>query len=191
LGIPIHYDYLAGAFDGNTSDALAFYYAPPGCLRLLEPDIDPDNRLIPNDSLMREASALSNTDRIVPEQQAVMPAIYGPEPDHGWCYYFQKADLARQLGDWNQVANLGDKAFKLNEHPDDPVGRFVFIEGYAHVGDWNQAVKLSRESYRFSREYMRPLVCRLWERIEAETTQSPERSEALKEVQDFLSCSNP
>jgi CPA2 family monovalent cation:H+ antiporter-2 len=29
---------------------------------------------------------------------AVMPAIYDPEPAHGWCFYFEKADLARQFG---------------------------------------------------------------------------------------------
>ncbi|HEY5730621.1 MAG TPA: hypothetical protein VIS72_11250, partial [Anaerolineales bacterium] len=86
-GLPIGYDFLAASFEGNTSDSLVFYYDPPACLRLLEPDLDPKNRLIPDDSLMREASALSNADRITAVGQAVMPPIYGPEPSHGWCYY--------------------------------------------------------------------------------------------------------
>ena len=58
--IPIQYDYIAGRFNGNTSQAVAFYYDPPACLRLLDPDIDSNNRFIPDESLMREASALSN-----------------------------------------------------------------------------------------------------------------------------------
>ncbi|HEX2995251.1 MAG TPA: hypothetical protein VHP14_10520, partial [Anaerolineales bacterium] len=33
--IPIDYDYIAGHFTGNTSQAVAFYYDPPACLRLL------------------------------------------------------------------------------------------------------------------------------------------------------------
>ena len=196
--IPIEYDYIAGHFDGNTSQAVAFYYDPPACLRLLEPDIDKNNHFILAESFMRDAAALSDSDRILTSSEAVMPAIYGPEPAHGWCYYFQKADLARQLGDWDEVVELGEAAFKLDDHPNNPVERFVFIEGYAHVGDWERAVKLSRESYKVSKAYVGPLLCRLWERIETETTGGVERdassesrrNEALSEIETMLAC-NP
>ena len=187
--IPIHYEYLAGEFNGNTTDALAFYYDPPACLRLLEPDLDPNNRLIPTASLMREASVLSNTDRILPDQQAVMPAIYGPEPEHGWCYYFEKADLARQVGDWDEVVKLGNAAFKLDDYPNSPLERFVFVEGYAHAGEWEKAIEYSKVSYKVSKDYVGPLLCQLWERIEAETAESPGRSETLAEVQSMFACS--
>src|SRR6185503_14935028 len=54
--LPIHYDYLAGEFNGNTSQTLALYYAPPGCLQILDPEIESRNRLIPEQSLMRFAA---------------------------------------------------------------------------------------------------------------------------------------
>ena len=187
---PIRYDYIAGQFTGSTSQTLAFYYDPPACLRLLEPDIDPANRFILADSLMREAATLTNTEQILASSKAVMPAVYGPEPEHGWCYYFQKADLARQLGDWEQVAGLGDAAFKLDDFPNNPVERFVFIEGYAHTGDWDRALRFSRESFRVSKDYVGPLLCRLWERIETETTGGQERSDALLEARNLFAC-NP
>jgi hypothetical protein len=188
--IPIRYDYLAGQFNGNTSQALAFYYDPPACLRLLEPDLDSANRFISEESLMRETAALSNESMILNEPTARIPDIYAPEPAHGWCYYFQKADLARQFGDWEEVAKLGDIALKLDDHPNNPIERFVFIEGYAHVGDWERALKLSRESYQVSKEYVGPLLCRLWERIDTETTDSlaERRTKAISEVKDMLSC---
>jgi len=186
--IPIQYDYIAGTFSGNTSQAIAFYYDPPACLRLLDPHIDANNRFIQVESLMREASVLSNPAQILPSSTAIMPAIYHPEPEHSWCYYFEKADLARQLGDWEEVVKLGDTAFKLNDHPNDPVERFVFIEGYAHTGDWERAVKLSRDSYQVSKGYVGPLLCRLWERIEMETIDNTERDEALAEVKSILAC---
>ena len=191
LNIPIHYDYLAGTFDGNTSDALAFYYDPPACLRLLEPDLDSNNHFIIDYSLMREASALSNADRITAKQQAVMPAIYGPEPAHGWCYYFEKADLARQLGAWDEVAKLGNKAFKLDDYPNNPIERFVFIEGYAHTGDWDKAVEYSRVSYKVSKDYVGPLLCQLWERVAAKTDESPERAAAFSKIQGMAACQLP
>jgi hypothetical protein len=117
-----------------------------------------------------------------------MPAIYHPEPVHGWCYYFEKADLARQLGNWEEIAKLGDTAFKLEDHPNNPVERFVFIEGYAHTGEWERALKLSRDSYQVSKGYVGPLLCRLWERIEMETIDNTERDEALSEVKSILAC---
>jgi hypothetical protein len=187
-GTPVNFNYLAGEFNGNTSDVLAFYYDPPACLRLLEPDLDKNNRFISDASLMREASTLSNADRITADKTALMPSIYGPEPAHGWCYYFQKADLARQLGDWETVVELGDQAFKLDDYPNNPVERFVFIEGYAHEADWDQAVDQSRIAYKVSKDYVGPLLCQLWKRIEAETDESPERSEALVEIRQMVDC---
>jgi len=186
--IPIHYGYLAGEFNGNTSDALAFYYDPPACLRLLDPSLDVKNRFILDESLMREASTLSNADRILREPSAVMPEIYGPEPEHGWCYYFQKAELARQFGDWDEVVKLGNQAFKLDDFPNNPVERFVFIEGYAHAGKWERALELSNVSYKVSKEYVGPLLCQLWKRIETETVESVERSAALDNIQQMLTC---
>lgn len=193
--LPIQYDYIAGQFNGNTSQAVAFYYAPPACLRLLEPDIDVNNRFISDDSHMREAAALSNADQILDSAQAIMPAAYAPEPAHGWCYYFEKADLARQFGKWPEVVSLGEKAFKLSDHPNNPVERFVFIEGYAHTGDWDRAVKLSSEAYKVSKEYVGPLLCQLWQRIETETANDPamdesKRNEAILEAKNMFAC-NP
>ena len=188
--IPIRYDYIAGRFTGNTSQVVAFYYDPPACLRLLDPDLDPSNRFISEESHMREASALSNPGQILASATAVMPDVYGPEPAHGWCYYFQKADLARQLGNWKEVAELGDTAFQLDDHPNNPVERFVFVEGYAHAGKWDRAAKLSRESYQVSKEYVGPLLCRLWERIASETPDSAEKNAVLSEIKSMFAC-NP
>jgi len=190
-GIPIQYDYIAGRFNGNTSQAVAFYYDPPSCLRLLEPDLDSNNHFILVDSLMREASALSNRDQILDSSDAMMPKVYGPEPEHGWCYYFEKADLARQFGDWEEVVKLADKAFKLkDDSPNNPVERFVFIEGYAHTGDWDRALKFSKESYKVSKDYVGPLLCQLWKRIETETSGGLGSSEATSEARNMLAC-NP
>ena len=188
--IPIHFSYIVADFNGNTSDALAFYYNPPACLRLLDPVLDSDNRFISEESLMREASALSNADRIIAAQEAVMPAIYGPEPEYGWCYYFEKADLARQFGDWETVARLSNEAFSLDDYPNNPLERFVFIEGYAHVGKWDRALELSNVSYGVSKDFVGPMLCRLWERIETETTDGVGRSEALSKAGNLFAC-NP
>jgi len=181
-------NYLAKTFYGNTSQMVVINFEPPRCLRVLDPQIDLENRLLV--PLLRDASVLSNLSIIREDRAVTMPAsLYAPEPRHGWCYYFEKADLARQTGDWEQVVELGDRAFKLDDSPNDPVERFVFIEGYAHIGDWEPAIELSQVSYRVSKDYVGPLLCRLWESIEAETDESVERSAALDTIRNMLSCS--
>jgi hypothetical protein len=186
--LPINYDFLAGTFAGNTSQVVAFYYSPPGCLRLLDPEIDFANRFIPDETLMREAARLSSSAWILPEETATMPNIYGSEPPRGWCYYFERADLARQVKDWEEVVRMAGIAFALDDHPNDPVERFVFIEGYAHVGDWSRAQELSLESFRVSKATMAPMLCSLWSRIARETDSSVEQSAAVDAMREGFSC---
>jgi hypothetical protein len=188
--LPVTYDYLAGQFSGNTSQMVVFYYSPPGCIRLLDPEIDPQNRLIPDDTLLREAAYLSSSARIVREQSARMPRIYAPEPAHGWCYYFERADLARQYRDWQQVVELGDQAFQLDDYPNDPTERFVFVEGYAHIGDWEKALEYAQVSYKVSRNYVGPLLCKLWERIDREVPDSTTKDEFVIQAKTLFVC-NP
>jgi len=184
---PVYYDYLVGTFSGNTSQTVALYYRPPGCLRVLDPSLDAANPFLPD--LMRAAASLSTTDPILTEGAPRLPGLYGPEPPHEWCYYFEKADLARQQGDWRAVAALGDEAFGSGYSPRDPLERFVFVEGYAHVGSWEQARKLSMQSYRFAPTYVGPLLCGLWERVAAATPDSPEKQSAVQAFRKNVNCS--
>lgn len=189
---PIYFDYLAGEFNGNTSQTLAIYYDPPGCLRVLDPEIEGRNRLIRETSLMRFAAHISSPDLITQQARARMPEVYAPEPGHAnaWCYYFEKADLARQFGDWEEVVSIAETALKLDEQSHDPLELFVFIEGYAHVGKWQRAIELSRDAQEVSEAEVRPLLCLLWERIETETAESLERGQVLSEVKSIFAC-NP
>ena len=186
--LPINYDFLAGTFEGNTSQVVAFYFAPPGCLRLLDPEIDFENRFMPDETLMREAATLSSSAWILPGKTATPPTVYGSEPPRGWCYYFERADLARQMKDWEEVVRIAGIAFELDDHPNDPVERFVFIEGYAHAGDWARAQELSLESYRVSKEYVAPMLCSLWSRIARETAPDAEQSAALDALREKFAC---
>jgi hypothetical protein len=187
-GRDVNYDYLAGRFRGSTSQIVSLFYLPPGCLRVLDPVIDGDNHLIPDRFMLREGAALSSTEWIQVGPAARMPSAYGPEPPHGWCHYFEKADLARQGGDWAQVAALADRALSSGDYPNDPSERFVFIEGYAHTGDWAQAVEYSIQSHRVSPNFVDPMLCQLWKRIETQTDEDPDKTTALTEIKTKLAC---
>jgi len=184
---PVQHDLLVGEFQGNTSQSLALFYQPPACLRILDPEVESDNWMVPLQ--VRDTVHLSNTANILAVPQAVPPlAIYAPEENHGWCYYFEKADLARQQKDWDQVVTLGETAFGLADQPNDPAERMPFIEGYAHTGDWQRAELLTLESARIS-PLTHPVLCRLWARIDRESPSSPEHKQTVQSVQNQLDCS--
>jgi hypothetical protein len=70
-------------------------------------------------------------------------SIFGDEPSHGWCYYFQKADLARQRGDWQEVVLLGNEVMKHDLRPYDVIEWMPFIEGFATAMKVEQVHHLS------------------------------------------------
>jgi hypothetical protein len=181
--------YLSTTYYGNTSQMIVLNFEPPACLRVLDPEIDADNRLIP--PLLRDAAFLSKPGLIRADNPATLPEqLYSPEPPHGWCYYFQKAELARGQADWQQVVKLAGQAFSAGDYPNDPMERFVFIEAYAHTGDWPEARKLTKEAYRISPEYVRQPLCRLWARIERDVADSSEKQAAVRGVFGDVGCAS-
>jgi hypothetical protein len=188
-GLPIQHVYRPVTFVGSTSQAITLTYNPPGCLRVLDPQLDSVNAMLT--PLMREAATISSTTPILPGGTAGLPAnIFGTEPDHNWCYYFEKADLARQQADWAQVVELGDKAFNLSDSPNDPSERVPFIEGYAHQGNWSRAMELTNASAAVT-PLMQPVLCSLWQRIASQTPDSSDKTTAVKQAAALLSCSIP
>lgn len=72
------------------------------------------------------------------------PAIvFGSEPKHGWCYYYQKADLARQRGDWDEVMKLADEALGKKLTPNDSIEWIPFLQAYAQAGDIEHLTELA------------------------------------------------
>jgi hypothetical protein len=69
---------------------------------------------------------------------------------------------------------MGDIAFNLDDYPNDPLERFPFIEGYAHVGKWDRAYELTEQSLSVS-PTMAPLLCKLWQKINTDIEDSNEK----------------
>jgi hypothetical protein len=60
--------------------------------------------------------------------------FFGTEPVHGWCYYYEKAELASQMGDWAYVIALGEEAAAKGFRPNDPVEWSPFLRAYVATG---------------------------------------------------------
>lgn len=179
-------------FNGSTSQAIVALFQPPACLKVIDPQLD---RYLPDKPryfhVMRE---ISDPDLISPaaEPAARPPAyFFGPEPEHDWCYYFQKAELARQVGDWEKISELGDQALgegKLRRRQ--AAELMPFIEGYARIGQWEKAVDLSRQAYQ-TWGNTRLMLCNLWEDIHQATAPDLLGQTAFEQIQGTLECGNP
>lgn len=190
-GLPVEFNYRSLKFVGSTSQALIAYYDPPGCLQIFEPGVhDSIPRLPP---LVSRAIPLSNTGQIIPnadKPSQIVNEIFGSEPPVDWCYFFETADLARQLSNWEKIVELGDLAFQQSleiEHKNE-MEFLPFIEGYANVGNWDKAYLLTQKTVD-PIPAMSTTLCQTWERIKQNTPPSSERQTVLSNLSEVLGCS--
>lgn len=129
-----------------------------GCLRVMDgahPELGSSE-----EPVLRMAARYSNPDLILPEAEQKTPPreIFGPEPEHGWCYYYEKASLARQQKDWDEVVRLGDEVRALGLQPADVVEWMPFYAGYAARGRYDEANELGgwiRQDAGFTNDWCR------------------------------------
>ena len=186
-GTAINHNFRIFTFTGSTDQMILFYYAPPGCVHIVDPDLDGDNPLLP--AVLREYAANSRSDLISADyrQNEVFFLPGNNAQGTSWCYYYEKANLAAELGDWETVVQLAGTAFNLNDHPNDASERLPFIEGYARTGDWENALSQTRETAAVSPLYQ-PMLCRLWQNLAAENTDSAAKDITVEQVMAELSC---
>jgi hypothetical protein len=87
----------------------------------------------------------SKLENVIPDGDSPIPpnTIFGSEPQHDWCFYYQKASLAQQQGDWETVTALYEEAVKAEFHPNDQIELMPFLKAYAVLGDRKQVKDIS------------------------------------------------
>ncbi len=73
------------------------------------------------------------------EPATVPEAFFGPEPEHGWCYYYQTMSIAQQNEDWEAAARLADEALAAGLHAEDAVEWIPLVQSYAYTGRFEEA----------------------------------------------------
>jgi hypothetical protein len=178
-------------FKGGTPNTLLIHYDPAqsNCLWVITTQ-DQEEPGLPR--LVKAMSSISNTGRILPQpaNQWQPPAeLFGPEPKQDWCYFYEKADLARQYQQWDQVAELGDQALQAGYSPDDsrsnaPREWMPFVEAYARLGRWSEAAEISRQALQKGKEFQAP-VARVWKELEQTQPAHPDKDAALQLIQEL------
>ncbi len=187
--LPVRYAMRNMLFQSNTSQALVVdYNSGQGCVYVMSPD----DALRPGTTENQaELLTISHLDQIETDPgKAVAPptAIFGAEPFHDWCYYYEKADLARQMGDWQQIVTLDQAAGEVGYTTKLGVELAPFIEGYAHLGQWQKAYQYTQDAMHKTGG-MQPFLCQTWDHIIKGTSDSADRAKILSTVEQDLNCS--
>jgi hypothetical protein len=150
-------------FSTGSSGDLVFYYKPAdGCLWVLTPE-HVNNNYLPIEN--RELVAASNTTNILP-QPITPPAesVFGEEPAHDWCYTFEKASLAEQLGNWEEVISLYAAAEEQGFKASYGIEWLPLLRAHLSLKDWDTALKLSDRIHRMHARND-AMVCTSWRSI--------------------------
>jgi len=165
--VAINFPYRTAAFSGNTSQAIVIYMPPDGCLRVLDPALG-DTEIYANESpYLVDAISLSDPTRIITDPSSPARPMFFLERTHTWCYYYTRAELARQTQAWEQIVSLGQEAESHGYAPQDPVEWLPFIEAYARTGHWETAASLSRQALAAALR-LRVGVCHVWWRVQTQ-----------------------
>ena len=134
-----HYDRSVLVDDNYRSTLMAVYPTPQSCLHVL------DGRKIElpgfvDNTLIADVGVYSDIGLIeAGSQPAALPDFLGGESPPAWCRYYQQMDLARQQGNWEEVARLAEEAQAKGLTPEDVSEWMPALEAYATLGRMPEA----------------------------------------------------
>jgi len=151
------------SFRGNSLESIVLYYAPEGgsCLWILD-ESDAINMSIPG--LTWEALPLSDLSRINTKgysENLSLQTIFGKEPEHQWCYHFQKAEAAHQEGLWDEIIGIYTTVDELGLSPNNKLEWIPFVVAHAQMDLWEDAKGITLSAYEHS-PVTRKTFCALW-----------------------------
>ena len=188
-GISLVQSFRGIQFSGNTSQALVFDFGVRGsCVRVLDDIYVGDPDLSPSIADLFDISDVSNV--ATSPDTPLLRDIFGTEPVHTWCYYFEKADLARQMQDWKTVLQLKAEADAYGYGPDLAAEYLPFIEAYARTNQWRQAYQLSLITHDIGSGSGMAL-CNAWRRFAQFDPSEEMLSYTGKASQEFCTGGNP
>lgn len=150
-------------YQGSTKNGVLLHFKSQSaqCLWVLKPS-DVSNPFITD--FEKEQLSRSHLEQILPDSAPGYPRwdILGQEAPHDWCYYYQKADLAWQLEDWEQILGLWAQSEPYRGSINALTELSPFLMGMIKTGNTDEAMEMSR-TMTAKDEGMYPYVCDIWE----------------------------
>jgi len=173
-------------FSSTMDRLLIVQYLPENgsCLWFLKPE-DTDNRFVTELS----QDLAENIDLSAVHTSPVsIPAddIFGKEPPHEWCYYFQKADLAYQYQNWDEIMRLLDEVEAKTYQAEHGLEYMPFIGGLVHENRFDDALRLSLKAIEIT-EFTNEEICKTW--AKESNPNQPIPQDIQDELRNQVGCS--
>lgn len=176
-------------FNGSSGDSLIIFYDPStsNCLRVIQP-LDTTYPAYP--ASIRSLHDIVHSQPILPDvrqNELVRQQVLGDKPVQTWCYYYQRAELAAQFGQMEDIPPLWKEAESLGLYPSHGLEYIPFIRAYAYLGDWEASSSFTKNAQKTSKGMASPL-CFAWREIFQNTPDTPEKESTFTQVQKMLNC---
>jgi hypothetical protein len=186
--LPIHYSTRDVVFNSTTSQGLVVDYSTGhGCVHVLSSA----DKYAPGETAdVDQLVLISHLDQIEtdPVKVGLPPSnIFGNELPHNWCYFYEKADLGRQMKDWKQVVSLDQQASQAGLNTNVGIELTPFIEGYAHLGQWDTAYQYSLKAQKLT-DGLNRYLCSTWQILKEDTPDTTKRGTVLAALSQQLEC---
>ncbi len=140
----IHYQFRNFEFMGNTSQALAYLFQPAtGCLLILDDSYRGNIDMGTNENSL---ILLSNPDQILNEKIIYNQDIFDIGSENEWCYFFEKADLEKELKNWDNVLHIINEAKQLGFYPKTEIENIPELEALFFTQQWEGFLSLLTEA---------------------------------------------
>ena len=144
---------------------IAIQFDPPACLKVIDRVYSNSITNINLTDLQTEELRLTDLQLVLPNPRNQPPSfIVENFNEESWCYFFQKADLARQFGKYEEIASLGDRALDSGSRPREASEWLPFLEGYSWLNQWDRVELVLGEISSINPEYQNG-VCYTLHRI--------------------------
>lgn len=183
---PISSTFRSFDFNGSINEVIVFKKPSIGCMRILTPasSVEEMGKTVRNQKWY-DAILKSNLSLIIPDpvRAAIPPEKYfGKEDKNQWCYYFEKADLARQQGKWDETVEWYLKGFAENYHPLNQFEWLPLIDVYLKLNNTEKALETTRSIPILDSE-TNDSLCNLWTTIGKTEKNAQDIGDALRLAQ--------
>ena len=191
------YDHLGAIYNGNTSKNITIHFVKDNlsilnCAHVMSPSVDGKNPYLSDEE--KKVTKLSDPNLIktsnVFDTNKLFPQIFGEGYEVTHCYYFEKADLAYQLGEWNLAIDMYNQDSVVRESNWIDTELVPVIGSYAQLGNWEKAYSYS--ILMSSRTYFpaTSVICSLWNSLEKDTPDGLQKQEFIKKISSQFDCQN-
>lgn len=185
---PLEAAHATTYFNGNTRDSLFLYYDPQNgrCLHVVNVE-DQYYKQYPETIKKISPSVTANRILLTEAQNTELRDEIWIGGQETWCFYYQKAELARQFGQWEKIPPLWRAAADRKLNTAFGAEYIPFIDGFARTGQWQTAIDMTLRADKLSKG-MDSILCPLWTEIGRSMPASEEKDEALGQLQNVLGC---